>query len=333
MIEGESYYYNYDLQNRLITITTTSGNNVTYGYNPDGLLRSKSNVNGSDSYYYIPITETEEGKNANKVIDEEYHGNHFIKKYNYTPGFEKLDFITIITQSASIITDYVYDTFEKNHDDKIYRYETLRVKEVNIKKNSQTLISLKYFYDNYGNIQTIGRYENGSFIEQESFYYDIYNQLERCTLVNYLTRIHNDIYYSYDIRGNLLSIVKKENSYTTSTIECYYQNLSWKDQLTGVNINGVNYYINYDSAGNPTNYIGFDGVSFNKQNLVRLISDNKDIRYTYNADGLRTSKNVNGTVTNYILEGWDIIKETRNGVTLEYYYDINDEIIGFSYNG
>ena len=51
---------------------------------------------------------------------------------------------------------------------------------------------------------------------------------------------------------------------------------------------------------------------------------------------IRTSKIINSNHrVDYILDGTQILKETHTGSTnyeIEYYYDINGNIIGFTYN-
>lgn len=54
--------------------------------------------------------------------------------------------------------------------------------------------------------------------------------------------------------------------------------------------------------------------------------------YTYNEDGIRTSKTVNNVITTYYLDGTNIIEQSDGTNTLHFYYDSNDEIIGFAYN-
>ena len=69
--------------------------------------------------------------------------------------------------------------------------------------------------------------------------------------------------------------------------------------------------------------------------------DNNTIEYSYNSNGVRISKEVtiNGIKTNveYVLNGTNIIEETRTTgnvtETLQYHYDSNNSIIGFTYNG
>ena len=54
--------------------------------------------------------------------------------------------------------------------------------------------------------------------------------------------------------------------------------------------------------------------------------------YTYNANGIRTSKTVNGVLHNYTLDGTKILRETWNGNTLIPLYDNEDSVCGIIYN-
>jgi RHS repeat-associated protein len=123
--------------------------------------------------------------------------------------------------------------------------------------------------------------------------------------------------------------------YSDSLLEFSYQTTGWKDILTAVTVDGITEYISgYDSAGNPGYYRGYiDGVTFENRNLVSLYSPWDEFLYSYNASGIRTAKNINGVITNYVLEGSKVIKETKAGTVLQYYYDSSDEIVGFTYNG
>lgn len=54
--------------------------------------------------------------------------------------------------------------------------------------------------------------------------------------------------------------------------------------------------------------------------------------YTYNEDGIRTSKTVNGVTTNYYLNDTEIIYQTDGTTSIRFIYDGNSELIGFNYN-
>lgn len=98
------------------------------------------------------------------------------------------------------------------------------------------------------------------------------------------------------------------------------------------------YNIDYSANGEPNLYFGWT-VSYDMKNITTLLNDEYEINYTYNTSGIRTSKvitkNDNTTSVNYFLDGTNIIKEVRSGqtnATLQYFYDSNNEIIGFTYN-
>ena len=54
--------------------------------------------------------------------------------------------------------------------------------------------------------------------------------------------------------------------------------------------------------------------------------------FTYNSDGIRTSKTVNGVTTTYYLDGSKIVGEETNGNITLYLYDSLGLPIGFRYH-
>ena len=55
------------------------------------------------------------------------------------------------------------------------------------------------------------------------------------------------------------------------------------------------------------------------------------ITYTYNEDGIRTSKTVDGITTKYYLDGTRLIEQSNGTDTLHFNYDRNGEAIGFTH--
>ena len=55
--------------------------------------------------------------------------------------------------------------------------------------------------------------------------------------------------------------------------------------------------------------------------------------YTYNANGIRTSKTINGVKHSYVLDGTKILKETWGNNVLIPLYDNEDSLCGIEYNG
>ena len=94
----------------------------------------------------------------------------------------------------------------------------------------------------------------------------------------------------------------------------------------------------YDTLGNPTTY---KGVNLTWSRGRQLVSYGDKASYTYNVSGIRTSKQVGNTTTNYFLDGTRILAQvdTVTGVddttvttTTEYIYGA-DGITGFVLEG
>lgn len=68
------------------------------------------------------------------------------------------------------------------------------------------------------------------------------------------------------------------------------------------------------------------------RNLSKITNKNGDsIVYTYDGNGIRTSKNVNGNIVQYLLEGNKVIYENRDEYDIYYIYDESGELTGFEY--
>lgn len=46
-----------------------------------------------------------------------------------------------------------------------------------------------------------------------------------------------------------------------------------------------------------------------------------NLSFTYDSEGIRTSKTVGSTTTKYLLNGTQILAQTTNGKTLSFFYD------------
>ena len=125
----------------------------------------------------------------------------------------------------------------------------------------------------------------------------------------------------YDDYGNILS--KNGVAYT-------YGDSVWKDLLTSYG----GQPISYDAQGNPTSYLGHT-LTWEKGRQLKSFtkSDGTAIAYTYNANGIRTSKTVGGVKHTYMLDGTKVLKEVWGSNTLIPLYDNEDSVCGIVYNG
>ena len=128
-----------------------------------------------------------------------------------------------------------------------------------------------------------------------------------------------------------------------SSVFYTYGNSSWGDQLTAYD--GTT--ISYDASGNPLNWRNVESLTWTGRELTYLSNDNgyNGMYFRYNADGVRTYKSHYDHNTldmyhvNYVLDGTKIVSEcytheiTNATYTIKYYYDANNSVIGFNYNG
>ena len=82
------------------------------------------------------------------------------------------------------------------------------------------------------------------------------------------------------------------------------------------------------TQGNPLSYLGHT-LTWEKGRQLKSFDNTT---YTYNANGIRTAKTVNGVKHTYTLEGTKILRETWNGNTLVPLYDNEDSVCGILYN-
>ena len=145
------------------------------------------------------------------------------------------------------------------------------------------------------------------------------------------------IIYTYDNAGNILSMrtyaiadegVTPSGEYTEKIFG--YNDAGNGDLLTSVDGNGIT----YDALGNPIQY--YNGYILTWDAGRRLSSvtkpDGTVITYTYNDEGIRTSKTVDGVLHKYILNGSQIVGE-KVGQDYFYFYlfDAEGTPIGAQY--
>ena len=173
-------------------------------------------------------------------------------------------------------------------------------------------ITYQFSYDASGNIVSIVCND----VVYYSYEYDDIGQLVR----EDNRPLGKTFVYEYDNAGNITK--KTEYAYTegsldgvtpVSTVTYTYGNESWGDQLT--NINGTN--LTYDAIGN---LVGIGSTTLTWQGR-ELQSYGNIATYTYNADGIRTSKTVNDVKHTYVLYGSQILAEYWADNVLLYIYD------------
>ena len=205
------------------------------------------------------------------------------------------------------------------------------------KKGSSDLRGFTYTYDASGNITKI--VTEGTNVPQaaltKEYTYDALGQL--ATEVNGSGTTFG---YAYDTAGNIRNITKDG----TVTKSFGYTNPSWPDLLTSVTANGATKDILYEgqsqtsdlpSSGNPITYYNGKDYTFTwtkGRQLASATVDGKQVSYTYDMSGVRTSKTVNGTTYNYTTLSGKVMRQQWDGKTLEFVYDDGNQPFAMIYN-
>ncbi|MFT9057573.1 MAG: RHS repeat-associated core domain-containing protein, partial [Ethanoligenens sp.] len=193
--------------------------------------------------------------------------------------------------------------------------------------NGAAVSNISYTYDDNNNIQTIS--ENGA--QKVAYSYDSSNQLTR---ENNIWQSET-ITYTYDSNGNILT--KTVYPYTAgdltsvTAIHTYtytYGNSSDANQPTSYDGKPIT----YDASGDVTNYNGWT-YTWANGNLSGSSSAGNTISYQYNADGIRTSKTVNGKTTAYTLNGSEIKSQSDGTNTTAFTYDDQGSPLTMTLNG
>ena len=203
-----------------------------------------------------------------------------------------------------------------------------------IKYNGTSVLNAGYTYDDNGNItkkdygnsgSVTNTYDTKDRITSTSYNgktfnytYDINSQLTAVSGNNYSAS------YAYDSRGN---ITNKNVNGTSTTFT--YSNSDWKDELTAVNGTPLT----YNENGNVLTYGDKSFIWNTGRNLASIVDGDNEYSYTYDENGIRTSKTVNGITTSYNTKDGVILYQTDGTDTLYFQYDTSGVPLGFIWNG
>ena len=198
-----------------------------------------------------------------------------------------------------------------------------------------------YTYDNNGNIRTVSR--DGEIVRK--YTYDAKNQLIREDNKD----LNQSIFITYDNAGNItekywyykcsfeegedaFSGLPKQSLPYNYTNKTYIGNVQWWNDVLAT-VGG--HPITYDQNGNPLRYRNSQYVftwDAGRQ-LATAQHGGKNMSYTYDENGLRTSKTVDGVTTTYTWNaGGQLTSQTDGTNTFYFFYD-GDTISAFEYNG
>jgi len=319
------YTYTYDANGNMLTMTDGEGTTLrTYDELGRALTKTVPGI-GTVSYTYDIRTGAEEGRHQEKTTDPK--GNITIKEYDKAGRLSK------VTAGADTVAYTYYDNGSREsvtyndgtREEYTYNANSQIETLVNRKADGSILDSYAYTYDNVGNQLTkhevIGGVEKGT----TAYTYDGLNRLLTVT-----EPAGRSTAYEYDEAGNrrketVVTGDTVSGSTITSVSTYTYDNRNRLTEITTRvdNILTKTTGYTYDNNGNQlistetivstvTTTVNTYGV-YNQ--LIRTTTgDGTVINNTYNAEGYRTGKEVNGEKTSYLYENDKVILEVdENG--------------------
>ena len=338
---GATISYAYDNLGRLATATYSDGRVVTYTYDGDGQLYSVREVGGDSPATYLYTYDS----TGNLIISEKKDeaGDSLLRVYLSYDSSGQLVGQSWYMGNSSYSESYTYnttdgslntmvtgtgDTIQLDYDElqrltsastelytKSYSYHNLsdtrtttQVSQVQY-TGLPTALTYGYTYDADGNIATYSAPGKG----MVTYTYDALGQL--------LSAVGDETYtYSYDSAGNILTA----NGHTYA-----YGMAGWQDLLTA--FDGET--ITYDAIANPLSYYNGTRWTFtweNGRSLATATDGTTNISYSYDANGLRTTKTVGDSTHYYYYASGQLLREyviidngdgTADSYTLDFFYD------------
>lgn len=168
---------------------------------------------------------------------------------------------------------------------------------------------MTYTYDNMGNVISVNK--DGKQIQKYG-----YDKLNRIIFENNVDK-DTKISYTYDNHGNILT--KEENG-----TKIGYRYEEGTDRLVSFGEKAIA----YDGMGNPTSYCNMQCKWEKGRQLKSITAGVNTATYTYDVNGLRTSKTVGSETTSYVYENGKLLRETTGSEVIDFIYG-SEGIIGF----
>ena len=335
---GQSIRYRYDDNNNLVSQYHNNDTSayVTFSYNTDNELTQKVNADTGLKYVYGENNSVEVYRLSDDTLVQSYTED--VTEADEDNGIEAKTDVTeshFGTTYSSVIKDKsVAYTTGNNTIEYGYTENDNTITSDSVKYNNSNVLSSEYTYDDNGNVtkkdygnskSVINTYDTESRITSTSYNNKTYNYTYDVN--SQLTAVSGDNYsasYAYNSRGN---ITNKNVNGTSTTFT--YSNSDWKDELTAVNGTPLT----YDENGNVLTYGDKSFIWNTGRNLESIVDGNNKYSYTYDENGIRTSKTVNGKTTYYNTKDGVILYQTDGTDTLYFQYDTSGVPLGFIWNG
>ncbi len=328
-----AYSYTYTLTGNKKTMSG-GGTNTTYYYDDLGRLINEVVSDGSQKEYTYDVA------NNRKSLKLSQNG---VVKTNTTYNYDNLNRLSTVLDNGVLTATYTYDengnrntlTYS-NGNVANYQYNLAnKLTQLTNKKGTTVLSSYAYTYylngnqaaktDNTGKVTTytydgLGRItsESPSGESEIKYTYDDSNNRQTMTVDGIITS------YEYDKNNRLQTETKNATDQTTEITKYCYDNNGNTLYKALETISTTGAAITLEATSDVA-----DDLTFNEYNgfnqLIKTETGSTTAEYTYNADGLRTSKTVGDVKTNQVWDGDQIALETdaSGNVTNKYIRGIN----------
>ncbi|MEK7747562.1 MAG: RHS repeat-associated core domain-containing protein [Nitrospirota bacterium] len=289
--------YKYDSGNRLEQISDSVSGVITLKYDNFDRLESETTLQGHIDYTYDVA-----GRRTGMTV---------LGQPTVTYTYDKANHLTGIAQGTTTVT-LLYDAAGRRirvtlPNKVVGRYAYDRASRITgitysrtVRKKTYTVGSVSYEYDRVGNRKYVGGMSSDTD-------YD-YDDLSRLTEVR--EGPNQSTTYTYDAVGNWTKIINVERKFKKwgSEVSAVYNDGNQMVQSGGQ-------VLTYDANGN----LLFDGAktyTWDARNrLIGITSSGRlTASFSYDALGRRVSKTINGSKTEYLYDGNDIVAEINGGV-------------------
>lgn len=146
------------------------------------------------------------------------------------------------------------------------------------------------------------------------------------------------VVYAYDTNNNIVSktvypFTAGNGTLSGGTVISYaYGDSNFKDRLTSYNGQSIIYDNGASNGiGLPTTYLGKTMQWFGRE-LIGISEGTNSFAYSYDVNGIRLSKTINGVATEFLYSGTQLLRQVTGNNTIWFIYD-QDGMIGFELNG
>ena len=358
---GHVMEYGYNIKDQLTEIYEKEDGNMyvtaTYGYSDEGYLTEVSDYHISKDHFY---DYDDEGRLIRHLASPEgtNNGTKASVSYSYDDKDRAVKAVNKVG-TYTWIENYTYDDTEYTN----YALSTSDGIKANTKYDCLGRIDERVLGEDRAVVMDYD-YENGTLDNSTTslvnYFYSTGQTIKRYTydetgLIKSITASNGDVYYSYDNNSQLTgvlddyndtvttytyddggNITRKTRTYNYSDSEnsyiddkTYTYDSTWADLL--VSYGGKT--ITYDAIGNPTKYLDYESLTWTGRNLDSIQDNGTFIAYYgYDINGLRYTKKVGTTITEYIYTDGQLSALKVGDDMLYFSYDVNGTLVSVKYN-